>query len=73
MDAHHIAAKGMGGGGRLDVKENLVALDRACHTAHHYSGKPSRRELLEVVSRREGVSVEDIENTIFALRRKPKS
>lgn len=37
--AHHIIAKGMGGGKRDDRDENLVALCYACHLKRHNGGK----------------------------------
>lgn len=32
VDIHHIEARGMGGSKKLDIKENLMALCRYCHT-----------------------------------------
>ena len=61
----------MGGGGRLDVRVNLVALCRACHGLVH-AGHVQRLDLLAVVSAREGVLQSDIEAAIWALRRAPK-
>ena len=72
VDAAHVFARGMGGGSRLDIPENLVALCRRDHNEHHAGKSPTRRELLEVASRREGVSVEAITDLIYLLRRKPK-
>lgn len=60
---------------RLDVRINLVALCAAfsgganCHYSAHYSGKPSRAELLEVVALREGRTVESIVDEMNELRR----
>jgi hypothetical protein len=30
-DLHHIAARGAGGGHRIDLRWNLIGLDRCCH------------------------------------------
>lgn len=71
-DAHHVRARGLAGGSRVDVPWNLLAACRTCHTRLHYSGKPSRAELLAIVARREGVSVEEIEDEINLILRTPK-
>lgn len=70
-DPHHIHAKGFGGGGRLDVAINLIALCRECHTLVH-GGFILRRCLLAIVAQREGRLQDDIEAEIMLLRRLPK-
>lgn len=72
LEAHHLFAKGMGGGGRLDVRVNLAALCTACHRSHHDGNEPTRNDLLAVVAAREGVLQADIEDAIAKLRRAPK-
>ena len=52
----HIIARGLGGGSRLDIALNLVALDRKCHTNSHATGVPSRLDMLGAVVRREGLA-----------------
>jgi hypothetical protein len=53
---HHIKTRGAGG---KDVPENLIQLCALCHDkAQQY--KIPRRTLIEIVARREGVSVEEI-------------
>ncbi len=81
-EAAHIFAKGMGGGGRLDVRINLVGLGlggwvgvRAecnCHSSHHTGHEPSKRQLMERAAEREGVDATDIEAVLWLLRRLPK-
>lgn len=71
-DPHHLWCRGMGGGGRLDIKENLIALCRECHTDVH-NGVIHRSELVEMVAKRIGLFTEDIENLIRDYRGKGKS
>jgi hypothetical protein len=68
LEPHHVWAKGMGGGGRLDVPQNLISVCRYCHQAIHL-GKVSRLELLAIVARRERTTVAEIEEEIWRLRR----
>jgi HNH endonuclease len=68
LDAHHLFARGMGGGGRLDIRVNLVALCRSCHTDTH-AGHIIRAALLAIVAQREGVMQDDIVTEIARLRR----
>jgi hypothetical protein len=57
-EPHHIFARALGGGGRLDIRCNLVGLgssifwECACHQAAH-AGLISRLELLQVAGQRE--------------------
>jgi len=66
----------MGGGGRLDIDLNLIALggefDCNCHGEHHAGNQPLRCDLLAIVAKREGCLQTDIERTIHAIRRLPK-
>jgi hypothetical protein len=72
-EAAHVFGKGWGGS---DVEWNLVALGDAwscaCHRKSHDGHRPTRADLLEVVSVRLGVSVEDIEAAAYLLRRLKK-
>lgn len=71
-DPHHYWLKrGMGGGFRLDVRINLISLCRFCHIAAEWGGI-SKRALLRIVSRREGVPCEEIERTLRELSRRSK-
>jgi hypothetical protein len=71
-DPHHIYAKGMGGGGRLDIRINICSLCRTCHNGAHAHGDPHITELLRIVSRREKLPVGTILDRIYELRRLPK-
>jgi hypothetical protein len=73
-EPHHIFARGMGGGGRLDIRCNLVSLgstilwECTCHQAAH-AGAILRLQLLLVVGQRECCLVSDIEEEVWLLRR----
>jgi hypothetical protein len=77
-EPHHIYARGMGGGGRLDIRANLVALCAPfsggddCHDAAH-DGRITKDELIAVVARREGVQPGAVRDEIFRLLRAPKA
>lgn len=70
-DPHHIKPKGIGGGSRLDVACNLMALCRACHIEVH-AGKISKAQLLEIIAAREGLLAEEVEAAVWRLLRTPK-
>jgi hypothetical protein len=53
---HHIKPRGAGG---KDVKENLIQLCFNCHRDVH-DGKLHRRNLVEIVAKREGLPVKEI-------------
>ncbi len=72
VDAAHVYACGMGSGGRVDHRLNLVAACRLCHTASHAGGEPTRETLLAIVAKREGVTVAVIVAWIDLVRRLPK-
>lgn len=72
LDAHHIYAKGMGGGSRLDIRRNLVGLCRECHTSHHAGNEPLRCDLMALVATRENCLQDDIKEEVWRLRRTPK-
>lgn len=70
----HIFARGMGGGGRLDVRINLVALGSTklfacpCHTNNHSGHEPTQNDLIFIVARRERVNPVDLKDALIALR-----
>lgn len=72
VQPHHLWARGMGGGGRLDVRINLIALCANCHSRHHQGGRPLKCDLLADVAAREGMMQDDIEREIYRLRRARK-
>lgn len=51
-EPHHIASKGMGGGGQLDIAMNLLATHLGCHHAIHL-GRVDRRVVWFIVACRE--------------------
>lgn len=73
-EPHHIQARGMGGGSRLDVPINLVATCAAfsggddCHRKAH-DGHIPRRVFLEIVARREGLTADQVQERIWEMLR----
>jgi len=53
---HHIRTRGAGG---KEIKTNLIQLCGECHRKVH-DGKIKRRELIEIVAKRENLEVEDV-------------
>ena len=72
VEAHHLWAKGHGGGHRLDVLINLIALCRQDHQAHHDGNEPTRSDLVAVVAAREKMLQDDLVAEITRLRNLPK-
>ena len=52
LEVHHIWAKGIGGGSRMDVPINLIVVCKPCHDLAH-KGDISRRELFGIAAERE--------------------
>ncbi len=76
-EAHHLWARGIGGGSRLDIRINLIALGRTqpfplcpCHGEIH-AGRIRREDLLLVVAQRDGLLQDEIEMEIYRLLREP--
>lgn len=69
-DVHHLIAKGSGGGRRMDVAINLIALDRSCHQNLHAGAVAA--DLRRIVAKREGVKRDDIQTVLWLLQRLPK-
>lgn len=72
LDAAHVFARGMGGGGRLDVRVNLLGLCRRDHDLHHAGHKPTRDDLIALIAKREGLTPEAVVAEITRLRNLPK-
>lgn len=70
-DPHHLTCRGIGGGHRLDIPENMLALCRSCHDLVH-AGKIKRDEMVAVVARRQKTTPEAIMEHIYLLRRTKK-
>lgn len=51
IHVHHVRARGMGSGKRMDVPGNLISLCALCHDAAH-RGVVSREEIWRIVERR---------------------
>lgn len=56
IEPHHVFTVGAGGG---DLRINLVQLCTDCHIGAH-SGSVTRDELLDIIARREGMSVDEV-------------
>ena len=79
-DPHHAVIKrGMGGGRRLDVPENLISLCRgfyqgkwvSCHDDAERGVIP-KADLLAIIARRENMLQDEIEAYLWLLLRRPK-
>ena len=68
---HHVWAKGLGGGHRLDVRVNLIPLCVWCHRKHH-DGNLARQDLILMVAQRENTTYQAIIDVIAWLKRLPK-
>jgi hypothetical protein len=66
-DPHHVFARGRSDGFRLDIRINLIALDRRCHNWAH-AGQIARKQLLAIIATRENRAADDIELEIIRLR-----
>lgn len=71
VEPHHWKPRGHGGGSRLDVRINLIAVDRWCHEAME-AKRISPRAVLLVIAIREKTTPEKIEEEIWRLLRTPK-
>lgn len=74
-EPHHVWARGMGAGSRLDVRVNLVALGGtfrcSCHSWIH-AGFIPKRAVVSVVALREGMTVDGVISAVHRLLRAPK-
>lgn len=64
-EPHHVRARGMAAGRRLDIRINLVALGPAfrcpCHTRYHTTGELQPEDFLTVIAARERQTVANIQ------------
>lgn len=74
-EPHHVYRRGCGGGTRLDVRINLVAVGKfpacRCHLLVH-EGKITQEHVLRIVAEREGMTPDEVQQEIWDLVRKPK-
>ena len=61
---HHCISRGAGG---PDAKENLIQLCQTCHRQAH-DGNIPRQKLWEVIARREGMEVAEIQRAVNIMR-----
>jgi len=73
LDAHHILCRGAGGGSRLDIPQNLLAL---CHEPCHRfcQERLPRRVQLQIVIWRDGLdrTPEQLEEELWQILRTKK-
>ena len=78
-EPHHASARGMGGGKRLDIRSNLMAVGFSrsllcpCHNALENGGKVRDGIAYEVIAEREGTTPEAMEDVRNLFRRMPKA
>jgi hypothetical protein len=71
LEPHHLWTRGMGGGGRLDIPENLIPLCSSCHREAQAYRIP-RCDLVAIVAARLGLRQDEVEERIRELRRAEK-
>ncbi len=72
-DPHHVTSRGHGAGTRIDLKENLVGLCRACHS--RYGDDPRHKEFfLTLIAERENFKNADaVMDYLYSVRNAPKN
>lgn len=71
LHPHHLFCRGAGGGSRIDLRRSLMGLCHICHRLFH-DGHIPRRDLMEVVAAREGMTVDALQEYIWRVLRAPK-
>ncbi len=75
MECHHMMGRGFGGGTRMDVRWNLIALcnfmDSDCHGRAQRYQIPVE-EIRQIIADREGTTSETVEDFLFWLARQPR-
>lgn len=66
--AAHVFSRGQGGAFRLDHRLNIVSLCWQCHGNHHAGRKPTRGDLLVLISGRERVPLERLIPELARMR-----
>jgi hypothetical protein len=67
-EPHHVFARGLGGGSRVDHRFNLLACCRLCHSAIE-NGSIRKSAVLAIVATREGITVATLRETVYRLIR----
>lgn len=67
-DVHHLFSRGAGW---VDIRCNLIALDRTCHQLNHAGKEPMALHLAMKIAEREKIVVADIEAVVMLIRRLP--
>lgn len=76
-EPHHVKAKGIGGGSRLDISINLLRVGSTlrwccpCHNAIH-NGHVPKDDVINAVAKREGTSADAIRMAIYVILSLPK-
>ena len=75
-EPHHVSAKGMGGGNRLDIRCNLVALGSTpnfeCECHSRVDNAAGRERCIEIIAKREGCEPSEVEAVVNWFRSLPK-
>lgn len=75
-EPHHIFCRGLGGGNRLDIACNLLALGSTkrfeCECHSRVDTKAGRERCLQIVAKRERCEPSDVEAAVKFLQRFPK-
>ncbi len=72
LEPHHVTSRGHGGGWRMDIPENLVAL---CHECHSLRGDDPDwlDRFLQIIARREGfLNGSEVLDFLHRVRNAPK-
>lgn len=71
-EPHHVVAKGMGGGSRLDIRLNLVRCGSTpnfeCECHGQVDTKEGKERCLRIIAEREGTTPEVIETVVNFIR-----
>lgn len=66
----HISARGMGGGKRVDIPENLASMCPLCHHKQHGQNRdPSLEDMWAIAAKREGITVEECKQRVWEIQR----
>lgn len=68
VSPHHVYARGIGGGSRVDIECNLLSACIDCHSAVH-AGLISRQRCWEIIGKRLGKGWEECRDAVHAALR----